>query len=486
MKVIIAYPPLDRSKGIPLLSQNRQFQYFAKPTYIYPVVPAQAATLLKKEGFDVVWLDCIAEGISMDDFLKIISEEKPDVIAFETKTPVIKQHWSIIDKLKELNLNLKIVLFGDHPTALPEESFNESKVDFVLTGGDYDFLLLNLCKFLKDPSCSLGAGIYYRDKDSIKNTGDFKLDHDLDNLPFIDRDLTKWQLYAYQNGNYKRTPGSYIMSGRDCWWRAGGGCSFCSWTTLYPSFRVRSVENVLDEIGLLINKYDIKELMDDSGTFPKGSWLREFCNGMIQRGYNKKLYIDCNMRFGACSLEDYKLMKEAGFRLLLFGLESANQNTLDRVNKNLKLDQIIESCKLARRAGLFPHITIMFGYPWESYKDALNTLKLGRMLLNKGYAYTMQATVVIPYPGSSLFNSCKQEGLLRSPNWDDYDMRMPIMKTSIPDEALMKFVRGMYSVAFNPLFLYQRIKSVTDLDDLKYFMRTGKKVFGHLVDFRSR
>ena len=56
MKIMIAYPSLKSDKGVPLLSQNRQFQYFKEPTFIYPVVPAQAATMLKKAGHEVIWL----------------------------------------------------------------------------------------------------------------------------------------------------------------------------------------------------------------------------------------------------------------------------------------------------------------------------------------------------------------------------------------------------------------------------------------------
>ena len=59
MKIAIAYPPLESKKGTPLLSQNRQFQWFHNPTYIYPMVPATAATMLKNAGYEVVWLDGI-------------------------------------------------------------------------------------------------------------------------------------------------------------------------------------------------------------------------------------------------------------------------------------------------------------------------------------------------------------------------------------------------------------------------------------------
>jgi anaerobic magnesium-protoporphyrin IX monomethyl ester cyclase len=60
MRIAISYPPLESDKGTPLLSQNRQFQWFKNPTYIYPVVPAQAATLLKEHGYEVLWDDGIA------------------------------------------------------------------------------------------------------------------------------------------------------------------------------------------------------------------------------------------------------------------------------------------------------------------------------------------------------------------------------------------------------------------------------------------
>ncbi|MBN1914091.1 MAG: radical SAM protein [Candidatus Omnitrophica bacterium] len=492
MKIIISYPPLaDPQKGIPLLSQNRQFQYFKEPTYIYPVVPATAATMLKQAGHDVLWLDCIAEDIPYEKFISIIKEEKPDLIAFETKTPVVKQHWKIIDNIKCQVSGVRCVLFGDHVTALPQESFQNSQVDYVLTGGDYDFLLLNLCNVLERLRVTsyelrvtdLEPGIYYRQNGQIKNTGKFKLGHDLNCAPFIDRALTKWQLYAYKNGNYKRTPGTYIMSARDCWW---GKCTFCSWPLLYPEFRLRQASNVLDEIGKIIGEYRVREIMDDSGTFPVGEWLRDFCQGMIKRGYHKKIYLDCNMRFGAISPQDYKLMKNAGFRLLLFGLESANQTTLERLNKNLKVETIIESCKLARSCGLYPHITIMFGYPWETLEQAQKTLELGSWLLKKGYAYTMQATVVIPYPGSRLFEECKKEGWLKSLDWDDYDMKQPIMQIPFSQEQVMEFAQAMYQVSFDPKFLLRKIFSLRDADDLKYLLRAGKKVFGHIFDFRKQ
>ena len=45
MRIVVGYIPIESDLGVPLLSQNRQFQWFSKPTYVYPMVPASAATL---------------------------------------------------------------------------------------------------------------------------------------------------------------------------------------------------------------------------------------------------------------------------------------------------------------------------------------------------------------------------------------------------------------------------------------------------------
>ena len=223
LKVSISYPPLESGHGVPLLAQNRQFQWFKSPTYIYPVVPAYAATLLSVNGFEVIWDDAISEGKTYAEWLGSIRQARPDVVVIETKTPVVKRHWQIIDDIKASEgWAPLVVLVGDHVTALPEESFEHSSVDFALTGGDYDFLLLNLCKTLSstltsNDRASLEAGIWYRDEGSVMSTGRFRLDHDLRELPMIDRDLTRWHMYSRNNGNFKRLPGTYIMAGRDCW-----------------------------------------------------------------------------------------------------------------------------------------------------------------------------------------------------------------------------------------------------------------------------
>lgn len=480
MRIAIAYPPLKSDKGVALLSQNRQFQWFSRPTYIFPVVPATAATMLAKAGHEVLFLDGIAREMSSEEFEERLWQFNPDLVVIETKTPVVKRHWKWVSEAKKSH-NAKIAIVGDHVTAMPAETMSSSPVDYILTGGDWDFLLKNIVEVNFDPS-NFESGIWYREGEEVKSTGPFKLDHNLNSAPWIDRDLVHWELYAKKNGNFRRTPGTYIMSGRDCW---HAKCTFCSWTTLYPTYRTRDPIDVVNEIEMLVEKFGIKELMDDSGSLPVGKWLETFCEEIIRRGLNRRLRIDCNMRFGRLTLDDYKLMRKAGFRLVLFGVESANQTTLDRFVKALKVEDVEKGAKWASEAGLDVHLTFMFGHAWEGPEEIANTVKLARSLLAKGYASTLQCTLTIPYPGTPLFKELEASGGLNTLDWDEYDMRRAITKTPLASEDEIKCaIQEVYRGFLQPRALWHRLTSTRTLFDFGFYYRGLRSLIGHLSDFK--
>ena len=494
VKLVIGYPPIETGKGTPLLSQNRQFQYFNAPTYIYPMVPAYAASVLKEAGYAVFWMDGIAERKTLIEWEKGFQAVKPDYLILETKSPVVKFHWQIIERLKSKNSKLKIVLVGDHVTFNPLESFKNSSVDYIIAGGDYDFVSRSLFGHLTKGT-KLDEGVYWRSSDKgikqkpykmekgIANSGPASLKHNLDDLPFIDRDLTKWELYAYENGNYKYKPATYMYSGRDCWWNR---CTFCVWDhTINPrgSYRSFSPERLFAEVRHVVDKYHVREIFDDAGTMFVGPKLKRFCELLIESGYNKKVVYGCNMRFNALTKEAYELMKKANFRFLLYGMESANQKTLDKLDKGIKVEDIKNGAKAASEAGLEVHATVMLGYPWESYEDAKETIQFARECFDKGYFNTMQATVVIPYPGTPLWKECKEKGWLLTDNYEDYDMRRPVMKTPMTENQILGLTQELYSSFFTPKFIVRKILSIRNIDDIKFFSMAAKRLLGHLMDF---
>ena len=496
-KVAVGYPPIESDKGVALLSQNRQFQYFNSPTFIYPMVPAYAASLVQSEGYDVVWMDGIAERQTMDEWVFGLEKENVDLLMIEAKTPVIKFYWEVIKNLKEKFPDLVIVIVGDHVTTLPIETLEKCPVDYVIAGGDYDFLLLDLLNSITKGE-ELSGGIWGRigdkrvilgemaeEKKKYWNSGPVEIKHELDSLPFVDRDLTKWELYAYENGNYKYRPGTYMYSGRDCWW---GRCTFCVWNfTLNPfgTYRAFSPERLFAEVKHVVDNYGVKEIFDDAGTFYVGHNLKKFCNLMIESGYNKKVVFSCNMRINALKKEECELMKKANFRFILYGLESANQETLDRLDKGLKVEQIEPYLKTAKEAGLEPHITVMLGYPWETEEMALNTINKAKDLFKKGYVDTMQATIVIPYVGAKLYDECLENDWFKygSKDYEKFDMRAPVMKIPFDEERLLGLTQMLYSSFLSPQYILRKIKSIRSWDDVKFYLMSAKKYFGHLKDF---
>jgi len=248
-----------------------------------------------------------------------------------------------------------------------------------------------------------------------------------------------------------------------------------------------SVKKAIAEVENLVKNYHVKEIMDDSGSFPVGDWLKEFCEEIIRRGCDKKIRINCNMRFNSgLTQKDYDLMGRAGFRFILYGLESANQGTLDRLNKNLRVEQIEPALRMAKKAGLWPHVTVMVGYPWEKESGIAKTICFVRDLFKKGLVNTMQATIVIPYPGTPLFDECQKKDLLKTLDWERYDMREPVMKAGTSDKKLMSAVRELYSNSiWNKTFILNTVSQLKSLDGIKYVSFQGLKYLGKLMEFTS-
>lgn len=276
---------------------------------------------------------------------------------------------------------------------------------------------------------------------------DFQIDVPFDELPFPDRELTdaknkRWQSY----GNYKFHPATHMMASNLCWW---GKCVFCVDTLKLQQGEkrgLRSVDHVIEEIDDLI-AHGYREVFDDSGTFPIGDWLEEFCNRMIKSGRNKRIIWGCNMKPIAEKVVPFKLMKEAGCRFTLVGVESANQKTIDIIRKGQESTKVIQNIKAMSEAGLEPHITTMTSYPWETEEEEKNNLRQFHYLLKKGYAKTGQVSI--------------------------YSLPRTVPE---PNSIGHRRVPMYYDVYKSPEFWFNKIRSIRCLEDITYYVRGGRLI----------
>ena len=463
MKIAISYPPIVNKYGQKaMVSQNRNVQYFKAPTYLLPVVHAQAATWLKQLGHDVRWDDGNAQLKAYDRWFEELIAWRPEMIILESTTPVMKFYWRTVNELKARLPDCIIVMTGYHSMRKPEETMRESATDIVLRSNHIDFVLARLVPFISaNPSWRLTCGIEglsIRMADgNIRSTGNFVQVEPLDKSPLVDRDLVQWKNYAYENGNFLHTPGTYATSViRDCMF---GKCTFCRYNGPELTFSMMSVRRSLDEYQTLIEKYGVKEIFDDSGVWYRGKEAREFAQGIIDRGLHKKgCYFGLNTRFEYLDEETIKLLAKANFRFVLLGFEAADDETLQRLKKGYQIEHVESCLTWMTKYGLHPHLTIMVGYYWQTQEQLDRTVSVVKDLMLRGLARTLQVTLCTPLDFTPYHQECIREGVLLTGDYDDHDMSKLIVRTPIPHDQYYKAVREMYSVAFHPLFILRQLR----------------------------
>src|SRR3989344_5384401 len=396
MKIAISYPPIINKRGqTAMVSQNRNVQFFKTPTYLLPVIQAQGAAWLRNMGYQVRWDDGNSQLKTLEQWFNDLVRWQPDVVVFESTTPVMKFYWQLTDKLKKKLPGTIFIMSGYHSMKRPDETLEKSSTDVIIKSNHIDFALASFIPYIeKNPdwrnSCKTEGFTIRGNKNKIRDTGAFRQVQPLEKSPLVDRDLVSWKNYAYENGNFLQTPGTYATSViRDCMF---GKCTFCRYNGPDLTFTKMDVDKSLDEYEMLINKYHVKEIFDDSGVWYRGADAREFAQGIIDRGLHKKgCYFGINTRFEYLDEETIRLMARANFRFVLIGLESGSDETLRRLDKGYQKKYIEQCLRWMTEYGMHPHMTVMVGYYWETQKMLDQTVKYVEYLMYSGLARRLPA-----------------------------------------------------------------------------------------------
>ena len=461
MKVAISYPPIVNARGQKaMVSQNRNVQFFVKPTYLLPVIHAQAASWLKDDGHEVLWDDGNAQLKSFEKWFDDLVKWQPEIVVFESTTPVMKFYWETTNKLKEKLPNTIFVMTGYHSMRKPEETLELSKTDIVLKSNHVDFVLKRLVheisSFTNWRELTQIEGLAIRTDSGIRSTGNFVQVEPLDKSPIVNRELVQWKNYAYENGNFLQTPGTYASSViRDCMF---GKCTFCRYNGPDLTFSQMSISRSVDEYEHLINVHGVKEIFDDSGVWYRGKEAQEFAREIIKRGLHKKgCYFGFNTRFEYLDEETIKLLGKANFRFILLGFEAADDETLIRLNKGYQMQHVERCLTWMTKYGLHPHLTIMVGYYWQTQEQLDLTVKTVKDLMHRGLARTLQVTICTPLDFTPYHNETINQKVLLVDDYDDHDMSKVIVKTPIPHEKYYQAIKEMYAISFSPKFLMRQI-----------------------------
>jgi len=466
MHVLIINPPWP-GKGFGTRSQNRIIKHRSDKYLQYPIFLGYAAAQLKEAGHKVTYIDSVILDLNMEKTLVEAGKIAPDAVFMETTTPSILADYKCLAALKEAT-DAKIVVGGPHATYFHKTVLQECSAIDVVARHEFDTKIAGVVTNLADLSGV--KGITYRDGKDIIDNGDGELCENLDAIPLPDREVVPWQWYL--EAWYSRRPFMNMMTSRGCPYR----CSFCLWPqSMYGhNQRLRSLDNVFSEIHHLIDRYGVREINIDDGTFTiNRKRVMEFCRRIKEEKIN--VIWTCNGRVDNLDDEMLAEMKQSGCKMIRLGVESGSQEVLDKIKKGLTIEKIEEGIRRVKKSGIQALGGFMFGFPYDSKESVEQTIAFAKKLSPD----QVQFSINMCYPGTSLYEYAVENDLLLAKSFKEFDMTHgPVVKTQDLERHELEHIlaRAYREFYFRPKFVLQTILHLRDMDEIKRVLRSLKSL----------
>ena len=331
--------------------------------------------------------------IDIKDIKNILSLKSFKVVGISSMTLCHDKALEIAKICKEVNPQCTVILGGIHFSFVYEETLKQHQyVDAIIIGeGEYTFL--DIMKNLDNKkSWSDIKGLAYHYKNGLFINAEYGQIQDIYALKYPDYDL--WP------SDVPLIPRIYTTRG------CNGGCSYCIVNKFFGStYRTRDTDKVVDELEYLVNKYNFKDvLVGDLNFAVSKAHAINFCKQLIER--NIKVQWWCQMRPDAVDEELVSLMAKAGCVQIGIGIESAEDDILDgSASSKIKKGTTVEDvCKLIQKYNIETQGYFILGLPGESIRTAIKTIELINHLTKEGYVDVSHISVMVPYPGSPIFN----------------------------------------------------------------------------------
>ena len=207
-------------------------------------------------------------------------------------------------------------------------------------------------------------------------------------------------------------------------------CIFCQGRRMVGSrVRQRSAIAVVDEMENILS-YGITRIniADDLFVSDKQK-VREVCGEIRRRGLH--FAWSAFARVNTVDKETLEIMRDTGCDAVSFGVESGNQEMLDRIKKKITLDQVRKAVALCREVGLVVHCSFIVGLPGETHQTLADS-KAFAETLGDYYGYHLLA----PFPGTTVREKVAEYDLeILTDDWTQYDANKAIVRTKALEPA---------------------------------------------------
>ena len=432
LKVLLINAPL-RAINIPGLGLGKVVSPPLGISYI--------AAVLEQAGVEAAICDAQNMKMSLGEIGGEIERLKPDIVAISCFTSNYGEAQKVSELAKKIVPGAMTVIGGPHVSFTAGRTLRETPSIDVVVRGEGEQTMVELARVVAGKiSLTEVAGITYRFRSTVVNGPNRPVLDDLDSLPFPARHL--WPEKYIQRG-MREVP---IITSRGCPF----ACVFCSTSRMAgPVFRARSPSNVVDELQQVVDDFYFDRFIFNDDTFTLDQKrAMEICEGIIER--ELEITWACSARVDTVSQELLSRMSDAGCDMIYYGVESGNQQILDKfIGKQITIEQARKAVEWAHDAGIVTVASYIIGFPGEiGDKEFQAYLKRGEY--GKTYDADLTGTIfeslirarevdsdqaqvhlLTPYPGTRLYDEADLLGIkILTEEWWRYNLQLPVIETN--------------------------------------------------------
>ncbi len=396
-----------------------------------PLGLCYAAAAFEDAGAEVRVLDYLVQGYTPDKLRSDLDRFQPDIVGTNSVTLNFYQAASILQTAKAHFPSVTTVMGGPHVSFDVENTLRGYPGIDIIVIGEGEATIQELLPAVGNPRRWHSVnGIAFLENGEVVYSGRRRFIKDLDTLPLPARHLIP--LSRYQALGF---PVSIITS-RGC----PNQCIFCQGRRMVgPKVRYRSTPNVVDEIEEILDYgFSRVNIADDFFTFNRDR-VEAFCSEIKNR--NLKFRWSAFARADSATADLMEIMLDAGCDAVLFGIESGNQEMLNRIRKHVTLDRIRKAVSECKATGMKIVGAFIVGLPGESPETLMDTRNFAEELgIEYGYHF------LAPFPGTTVKEKIDQYDLeLLTEDYSQFDANRPIVRTSrLSAEEMARFVEEFY------------------------------------------
>jgi radical SAM superfamily enzyme YgiQ (UPF0313 family) len=436
-----------------------------------PLDIAYTASLLRSKAIPANIVECLGSSLELSGLILLLEDQAPEFVAIRTSTPTFEWDMRVARVIKTL-LNSKTIFFGPHVALSPEETIKQPFVDAIVLG-EPERVILDICEAGGFSGCK---GVWHKEGDEVLKNPQSRFVIDLDQLPFPSWDLLPYR--AYSGGRLMRnlTPFVTALTSRGC----PHGCGYCPYPVAQGrKLRVRSAENVVDELDWLINALGIKAVLFRDPEFALSrNRVFAICEGILQKGL--QLAWRCETRMENLDEEMITIMARAGCIGMNLGVETNNAEVLRRMNrKPLSQEHAIGLVKACEKKGIETFCFFILGLPGETKESTLNNIEFA-LRLNSSH---VQFTAATPYPGTELRKWAEERGFIEKQSMADITGYEVVMRNEhMTTEEIRKLVR----LAHEALEARPRVAARRVLGNVQQILAEVKRLFSFKREWRRQ